>query len=120
MLSRAARVAIAVLLALSGCTSYVHYAVIAPHEVVSEDQGCFRQCQMMHAGETKKHVACVRSCPGVRVVDDSECKDISFDAQKYRCTTERAQKFDPTFGIIAVALLVVASIAIAAAAPSGM
>jgi len=35
-------------------------------------------------------------------------------------TTEHAQKFDPTVGIILIALLVAISVAIAASAPSGM
>jgi len=119
MTSRVACIAIAAMLTLTGCTSMVYYSVVTPHEAVNDDQGCFRQCQLVHAGETKRYMACLRNCPGIRIVDDAQCRDVSFDAQRYQCNTEHAQKFDPTFGIIAIALGVAAMIAIAASAPSG-
>jgi hypothetical protein len=111
---------VAVLLTLSGCTSTVHYAVVAPNQAVADDQGCFRQCQLMHAGETKRFLACVRNCPGVRIVDDKQCHEVAFDASTNQCRTEHAQKFDPTVGIIFIAIAIVAAIAISASASGNM
>jgi hypothetical protein len=116
--NRAVAGLIGALLTLSGCTSVVHYAVVAPDQAVADDQGCFRQCQLMHAGDTKKYLACLRNCPGIRIVDDKRCEDVTFDAATNHCRTEQAQKFDPTVGIIFILVGIAATIAIAASAPS--
>jgi uncharacterized protein YceK len=115
--NRAAAV-IVVLLTLSGCTSVVHYAVVVPDQAAADDQGCVRQCQLMHAGETKKYLSCLRNCPGVRIVDEKKCEDVNFDAAANHCRTEHAQKFDPTVGIIFILVGLVATIAIAASTSS--
>jgi hypothetical protein len=99
---------------LSGCTSTVHYAVIAPNQVMADDQGCFRQCQLVHAGETRRLVACMHNCPGVHVVDGKRCEEVNFDASTNQCRTEHAQRFDPTVGAIFIVIGLVALTAIAA------
>ena len=106
--------------ALQGCTSTVSYAVIAPRDAASDDQGCFRQCRLIHAGETKQYLACVRNCPRVRVVSDKQCNEVEIDRGVDQCIDAHAQKFDPTIGIIFIALGVGAMIAIAATAPQSM
>jgi hypothetical protein len=118
MLNRVVCVVVLGLLALQGCTSTVHYAVVAPRDVVSDDQGCYRQCRLVHAGETKNYIACLRSCPSVRVVNDKQCKDVEIDPSAYECSNEYAQRFDPTVGILMIVLGVVGVIAISAAAGS--
>jgi hypothetical protein len=118
MLNRVVGVVVLGLLALQGCTSTVHYAVIAPRDAVSDEQGCFRQCRLVHAGETKNYLACLRSCPSVRVVNDKQCKDVEIDRNEYECSTEHAQKFDPTLGVLMIVVGVVALVAVSAAAQS--
>jgi len=117
MLNRALCVLIFVVFTLQGCTSTVSYAVIAPRDAVTDDQGCFRQCRLIHAGETKQYLACVRDCPRVKVVVDKHCDEVAIDAGNDQCTEAHAQKFDPTVGIIFIALGLVAMIALAASAP---
>ena len=116
MFNRALCVGVVALLTLQGCTSTVYYAVVAPREAVNDDQGCFRQCQLIHAGETKQYLACLRSCPGIRVVDDKQCNEVAIDAAQYQCSTAHAQKFNPTAGIVFIALGLVVMVAIAASA----
>jgi hypothetical protein len=118
MLNRVVGVVVLGLVMLQGCTSTVHYAVIAPRDVVSDDQGCFRQCRLVHAGETKNYLACLRSCPSVQVVNDKQCKEVEIDRSEYQCSTEHAQRFDPTLGILMIALGVVAMIVVGAEAQS--
>jgi hypothetical protein len=98
----------------------VYYAVLAPREAANDDQGCFRQCQLIHAGETKKYLACLDNCPGVRVVEDKRCKEVDLDANQYQCSTAHAQKFDPTVGIIFIVIGLVVTVAIAAAGSGSM
>ena len=105
---------------LQGCTSTVSYAVIAPREAATDDQGCFRQCRLIHAGETKQYLACVRNCPRVRVVSDTRCSEVEIDRGNDQCIDAHAQKFDPTVGIIFIALGVVAMIALAASSSHSM
>jgi hypothetical protein len=116
MLNRALSVVVVALLTLQGCTSTVYYAVVAPREAVNDDQGCFRQCQLIHAGETKQYLACLHHCPGIRVVDDKQCNEVPLDADQYQCSTAHAQKFNPTAGILMIALATVAMIGIAVSA----
>jgi hypothetical protein len=118
MLNRVVGVVVVGLVMLQGCTSVVHYAIIAPREAVSDDQGCFRQCRLVHAGETKNYVACLRGCPSVRVVEDKRCQEVEIDASAYQCSTEHAQKFNPTVGILMIVVGVVALVAVSAAAQS--
>jgi len=99
MFSRSACLAVVALLALQGCTSTVHYAVVVPREALGDDGGCFRQCRRIHGGETQKYLACLRNCHGIRVVDGQQCEKVRFDAQAYQCGDEHARKFDPTVGL---------------------
>jgi hypothetical protein len=102
MFGRAACLAVVALLTLQGCTT-VHYAVVAPHEAVSDDDGCFRQCQRIHANPNG-YLACLRNCQGIRIVDDQECRQVSFDGQRYQCSTEHVDKGISTVGLILVGL----------------
>jgi hypothetical protein len=86
--------AVVALLVLQGCTKTVYYAVLAPHQAMADQDGCFRQCQMIHAGQTKQLVKCVETCPGSRVVKERRCNDVEFDAQEYGCTTVHNQALD--------------------------
>jgi hypothetical protein len=107
------------LLAVGGCTRTVYYAVIAPTVSVSDGRSCFRQCQMLRAAGTKQYLACLNTCPDVRVVNESECEAVAIDRAQYACTTEHNQTFSPGPGIavIVVAVLVL-FIAAAASEPS--
>jgi hypothetical protein len=117
MSARAVSVLAAALLALSACTSTVYYAVLVPPAVAADNTGCFRQCQLLHAGRTNNFLACLDKCPGAHVVRGRECKDVPFDAQQYTCSTERNQTFNPGPGILAiiVAVLLYALIVVSAA-----
>jgi hypothetical protein len=95
------------LLALSACTSTVYYAVLAPHGAADDSQGCFRQCQLLHAGQTNHYLACLKKCPEARVVHEKECKDVPFDATTYTCSTEQNQRFNPGPGILAILVVVI-------------
>ena len=112
MLSRTACLAVVALLALQGCTSTAHYAVVVPREALSDNGGCFLQCRRIHGGETEKYLACLRNCQGIRIVDGQQCEHVSFDAQKYQCGNEHARKFDPTVGLI-IMLAVAATLLLA-------
>ena len=100
----------AALLALQGCTSTVHYAVVAPHQAVDAESGCVRKCQMLHAGQTNRYLACLKLCPDAQVVYDKQCGEVPFDREKFACDTVKNQRFDPLVGvllIVAVVLFVV-------------
>jgi hypothetical protein len=103
------------LLALQGCTKTVYYAVLAPHDAMADQSGCHRQCQMIHAAQTKEFLACAESCPGTRVFTEKKCNEIEFDAGVYACTTMHNQKLDGAalgLGIVLVVLLNVVLVAI--------
>jgi hypothetical protein len=106
----------AALLALQGCTSTVHYAVVTPRDSAANDGGCSRQCRLIHAAETKQYLACLRNCPNTRIIDDKQCSEVAVDANQYECSTAHAQKFDPTFGVIAIGFGVLLVIVLAATA----
>jgi hypothetical protein len=111
MSSRAACIAVVALLTLQGCTTTV-YAVVAPNEAVIDDSGCLRQCQRSYARETNGYLACLRNCQGVRIVDNQQCGQVSFDAQRYQCSTTHGDKTVSTLGLILVGLAAAATIAI--------
>lgn len=118
MVTRALCLAVAAMLCLQGCTSTIYYAVVAPRKNAGDEGGCFRQCQLIHAGETKQYLACLHNCPDIRVVNDKQCRDVALDASQYDCSTAHAQKFDPTLGIVAIAMGVLVVIVMAATASS--
>jgi hypothetical protein len=105
MSKRAACVAVVALLTLSGCTS-TNYAVVVANAALNDNRGCFRQCQVIHAGATKEYLACLRTCPGVGIYADKQCQDVNFDARWYQCGTEHAWKIDPIVGAIYTVLFV--------------
>lgn len=82
------------LLALQGCTKHISYAVLAPNQAMGNDSGCVRQCEMMHAGQTKSFLKCAETCPGTQVVKEKKCNEVSYDTARYECTTAHAQTFD--------------------------
>ena len=105
--------ALSALLAAAGCTRIIYYAVLAPNAAVNDGDSCFRGCQMLRAVGTKQYLACLNTCPDVRVVKESECREVAFDAQEYACTTEHNQTFSPgpviALIVIGVLLAVVAA-----------
>jgi hypothetical protein len=111
-----------ILFALHGCTRPVYYAVVAPHASMADRDGCFRQCQIVHAGQTKHFLSCVETCPDSRIVKEKRCNEVSYDADNYGCTTAQNQTFDGVgtgIAIGAVALLnVLVLIAVVAAGSS--
>ena len=90
------------LLTAGGCTRTIYYAVIAPNVAMDDGHSCFRQCQMLRAAGTKQYLGCLNTCPDVRVVNESECREVAFDARQYDCTTEHNQTFSPGPGIAAI------------------
>jgi hypothetical protein len=116
---RAVSVAVVVLLALQGCTKTVHYAVLAPHAAMDDSKGCFRQCQMLHAGQTKQFLKCVEICPDSRTIKEKRCEEVQYDDQAYGCITAHNQTFDGVafgLGIGLLALVNVVLFALAATA----
>jgi hypothetical protein len=86
--------AVVVVLALQGCTKTVYYAVLAPHAAMDDSKGCFRQCQMLHAGQTKKFLKCVDICPDSRTIKERRCEQVQYDDQADRCVTVQNQTLD--------------------------
>jgi hypothetical protein len=111
MNARGLWVAVAVMLAASGCTREVYYAVMAPHASM-DDGGCLRQCQMLHAGQTKQLLSCADTCPEVRIVKEKTCKQVSYDAEETACTTARNQTFDGVGTGLLIGLLVAVNVAV--------
>jgi hypothetical protein len=94
-----------VLFASQGCTRPVYYAVLAPHASMADRDGCFRQCRMLHAGQTKQFLSCVETCPGSRIVKEKRCNEVSYDTDNYGCTTAQNQTFDGVGTGIAIGAL---------------
>jgi|KBSMisStandDraft_5_1062788.scaffolds.fasta_scaffold1831140_2 hypothetical protein len=105
MSSRVACLAIVALLMLQGCTTTTVHAIVAPNEALIDDSGCFRQCQQIHP----RDLGCLRACQGVRIVDDQQCGQVSFDAQRYQCSTALQKSTSPVAFIVIglLAILVV-------------
>jgi hypothetical protein len=59
---------------------------------------------MLRAAGTKQYLACLNTCTDVRVVNESDCETVPFDARQYGCTTEHNQTFSPGPGIAAIAV----------------
>src|SRR5262245_41212690 len=91
---RSVLLAVVALLAVQGCTKTVYYAVLAPNQAMTDQNGCVRQCQMLHSAQTKQFLSCVDACPGSRVVKEQKCDNVQFDNQAYGCTTMHAQALD--------------------------
>jgi len=106
--------ALSALLAASGCTRIIYYAVLAPNTAVNDGDSCFRGCQMLRAAGTKQYLACLNTCPDVRVVKESECANVAFDPRQDACTTEHNQTFSPG-PLIAVIVVGVLFVVMAAA-----
>jgi len=103
MTPRAACVAAVTLFALQGCTRTIHYAVVVPREAMEEPTSCFRQCQMLRPSGTKHYLECLRTCQeDIRIVKESKCKDVPFDAEEFECKNEHNQTFNPGPGFIVI------------------
>ena len=102
---------VVLLLAAAGCTREVYYAVMAPHASM-DDGGCLRQCQMLHAAQTKQLLSCADTCPEVRIVKEKTCKHVSYDAENTACTTARNQTFDGVGTGLLIGLLVAVNVAV--------
>jgi hypothetical protein len=116
---RTASVALLALLLVQGCTKTVYYAVTAPHAMMADQSSCFRQCQMLHAGQTKQFLICVENCPDSEVVKEKRCNQIQFDANKYECTTMHNQTFDGVAFGLGIGFLVLLNILIIAVSVNG-
>ena len=106
------------LLALQGCTKTVYYAVLTPQQAMADQNGCYRQCQMMHSTQTKQFLACAENCPGTRVMKETKCNEVDFDAGAYACTTMHNQKLDSVALGAGIGLLVLLNIVVVAIAVS--
>lgn len=107
--------AIVVLLAAQGCTKTVYYAVLAPNQAMADRSSCFRQCQMLHSGQTKQFLSCVDTCPGSHVVREQRCNEITFDADAFACTTVHNQALDGVALGLGIGVLVLLSVLLAVA-----
>lgn len=101
---------VAALLALQGCTKHVSFAVLAPNQAMGDGNGCVRQCQMMHAGQTKSFLSCAEACPGTQILKEKRCDEISYETKAYECTTAHAQTFDGVAFGIGVGFLVLLNV----------
>jgi hypothetical protein len=100
----------ALLVTAQGCTKMVNYAVLAPRRAMDDSHGCFRQCQMLHAGQTKNFLTCVDACPESRVFTGRQCDELKYDAADYGCTTAHNQTFDGWSTALLISLAVLANI----------
>jgi len=87
-------VVVVLALALQACTKTVYYAVLAPHAVMDDSKGCIRQCQMLHAGQTKQFLKCVEICPDSQTIKERRCEQVPYDDEAYACVTAHNQTFD--------------------------
>jgi hypothetical protein len=106
MAVRGVCIMVAALLALQGCTSTVYYAVVAPHRAMAAESGCVRKCQMMHAGQTNRYLACIQLCPEAEVVHEKQCSEVPFDRVRFACDTVQNQTFDPVVGLLVILTVV--------------
>ena len=106
------------LLALQGCTKHISYAVLAPHQALGDDNGCVRQCEMMHAGQTKSFLKCSETCPGTQILKEKKCNEVSYDSARYECTTAHAQTFDGVAFGLGIGFLVLLNVLLVIAVAS--
>jgi len=109
---RAVSLAVVAVLALQGCTKTVYHAVLAPHAAMDDSKGCFRQCQMLHAGQTKQFLKCVDICPDSRTINEKRCEEVQYDDNAYGCVTAQSQTFDGLAFGIAMGLLGLANLVV--------
>jgi hypothetical protein len=107
---RAVSLAVVAVLALQGCTKTVYYAVLAPHAAMDDSKGCFRQCQMLQAGQTKQFLKCVDICPDSRTIKEKRCEEVQYDDQAYGCVTAQNQTFDGVAFGIGIGLLALVNV----------
>jgi hypothetical protein len=105
MVVRVLWVAVLALFGVGSCTSTVHYAVIVPQEAVEAGSGCYHECRIAHAGNTKQYLACLKGCPDARVVHEKKCNEVNFDRDEFACSTEHNQRFNPLPGFLLIALV---------------
>lgn len=109
---RAVSLAVVVVLALQGCTKTVHHAVLAPHAAMDDSKGCFRQCEMLHAGQTKQFLKCVDTCPDSRTIKDKRCEEVQYDEAAYGCVTAHNQTFDGLAFGLGIGLLALVNVVV--------
>ena len=112
---RSVSLTVVVLLAAQGCTKTIYYAVLAPNQAMADQTSCFRQCQMMHSGQTKQFLSCVDTCPGSHVVKEQRCNDVAFDTEAFACTTVHNQALDGVALGLGIGVLVLVSVLVAVA-----
>jgi hypothetical protein len=100
----------AVLLGLQGCTKTVYNAVLVPPRAMEDSHGCFRICQIAHAGQTKRFLTCVDSCPETRVFAGRQCDELKYDVAAYHCSTANNQTFDGWSTALLISLAVLANV----------
>jgi hypothetical protein len=89
---RTARLTVALgALLIAGCGGTTNYAVLSSQSP-SDGGRCFDDCARVHSA-TKRYLECMRRCPGARVVEDEQCGTISFDGNRFACTTEQILTF---------------------------
>lgn len=76
---------------LSGCRSTRYYTVRVNQTALRQQDGCFRQCQLVRGGGTQNYLACLRSCPDAYVMDDARCEDAS-PYDETACMTESVSR----------------------------
>ena len=111
---RAVLPAVVVVLALQGCTKTVYYAVLAPHAAMDDSNGCVRQCQMLHAGQTKQFLKCVDICPDSQTIKERRCEQVPYDDQAYGCVTAQNQTLDGLAFGLGIGLLALVNVVVVA------
>jgi len=107
---RAAVVLMAALLGVQGCTKTVYNAVLVSQQAIDDSHGCFRQCQIAHAGQTKRLLTCADMCPDSRVFAGRQCDELKYDVAQYHCTTMQNQTFDGWSTALLISLAVLANV----------
>ena len=102
MTVRGVCIMVAALLALQGCTSTVYYAVVAPHDAMDAKDGCVKNCQMLHAGQTNNYLACLKHCPDAQILHEKQCSELPYNREQFACDTVQNQTFDPVVGLLAI------------------
>jgi len=107
-------VVVVLALALQACTKTVYYAVLAPHAAMDDSKGCIRQCQMLHAGQTKQFLKCVDICPDSQTIKERRCEQVPYDDQAYGCVTAQNQTLDGLAFGLGIGLLALVNVVVVA------